>query len=51
MEWRRINANPTWMQCDCNVSGEDRTPFEFFIAGIRGWEADVRQAVQSHNLK
>jgi hypothetical protein len=22
-------------------SGEDRTPFEIFIAGVRGWEADL----------
>lgn len=24
-------------------SGEDRTPIELFIAGIRGWEADLRR--------
>jgi len=25
------------------TSGEDRTPFELFIAGVRGWEADLRR--------
>jgi hypothetical protein len=25
------------------TSGEDRTPFELFIAGVRDWEADLRQ--------
>ncbi len=24
-------------------SGEDRTPIELFIAGVRGWEADLRR--------
>jgi hypothetical protein len=24
-------------------SGEDRTPIELFIAGVRDWEADLRR--------
>jgi hypothetical protein len=26
-------------------SGEDRTAIELFIAGVRGWEAELRQFV------
>ena len=28
-------------RCRLKESGEDRTAIELFIAGVRGWEADV----------
>jgi hypothetical protein len=27
-------------------SGEDRTPIELFIAGVRGWEAPLRRQME-----
>ena len=32
-------------------SGEDRTPFELFIAGVRGWEADLRRRLDEGKSK
>lgn len=29
--------------CLLKESGEDRTPFELFVAGVRGWKADLRR--------
>lgn len=31
------------MNTEKHISGEDRTPIELFIAGVRGWELDMRR--------
>lgn len=35
----------------CPESGEDRTPFELFIAGVRGWEAGLRRQIEDGKPK
>jgi hypothetical protein len=34
---------PQGYQISSRYRGEDRTPFELIIAGVRGWEADLRR--------
>jgi hypothetical protein len=44
---RWANATATRTELHCNVSGEDRTPIELFIAGVRGWEAGLRSQLEN----
>jgi hypothetical protein len=41
MQKRRLLAPAVAFQK--TFSGEDRTPFELFVAGVRSWEADLRR--------
>ena len=36
---------------ETTLSGEDRTPFELFIAGVRGWEAGLRRQIEDGKPK
>jgi hypothetical protein len=36
---------------DKNKIGEDRTAIELFIAGVRGWEADIRRRLDDGKSK
>jgi hypothetical protein len=33
------------------TSGEDRTAIELFIAGVRGWDTDLRQQIDEGRSK
>jgi hypothetical protein len=33
------------------TSGEDRTAIELFIAGVRGWEGDIRRRLDDGKSK